>query len=134
MAQNDEDVEEKVKSLVGSILAYPTFRETIGNIFSPESTSASTNQELAAASSSANCSSHSRPASSSDPGPSCSSAFARPQYLTAAQEFPAKFRRGGSTQRHNFQRGFNHTSPRRRGRRQAPYICGSSSSHPPQAQ
>ena len=48
----DEDVEDKVKSLVGSILAHPTFRETINNIFGSESSSssASTRQEPAAAS------------------------------------------------------------------------------------
>ncbi len=33
----EEDVEGKVKSLVGSILNHPTFRETIIDIVSPES-------------------------------------------------------------------------------------------------
>ena len=121
----DDDVKEKVKSLVGSILAHPTFRETINNIFGSESnsSSASTSHEPAAASGTRPVSSDTRPA------PSTSSAFARPQYQTAAQEFFAIFRRGGSTQRHDFQRGFNHrTSQTRRGRRQAPYTSSRSSS------
>lgn len=45
MAGKEEVDEEKVKSLVGTILSHPSFRTTLNNIFSSDSLTATREQQ-----------------------------------------------------------------------------------------
>ena len=102
---------EKVRELVGSILTHPSFRETLNNVFSPTMRASNTEQRRNQRSN------NNRPAAPDEAAQSSiicnNNRPSLPLHTTAAQEFAAIFRRGGSTQRQlDYQNGINHRSRR----------------------
>ena len=81
---------EKVRELVGSILTHPSFRETLNNVFSLTMRASNAEQRR-------NQCSNNRLAAPDEAAQSSTTCM--PLRATAAQEFAAIFRRGGSTQR-----------------------------------
>ena len=104
---------DKVRELVGSILNHPSFRETLNDVFSPTMRASNAEQRL-------DQRSNSRPATPADESAQSPMTINNnrpsrpmPVHTTAAQEFVAIFRRGGSTQSQiNYQNGINHRSRR----------------------
>ena len=133
MAGKEEVDEEKVKSLVGSILSHPSFRTTLNNIFSSDSLTATREQQQPSLGPcdlgrSSSCSSvvSSRSNGHTSTVTATQSHARSTTYTTPAQEFSAIFRTGGSSQRETgFQRGINHYRAGR-GRRNAPYTVPNS--------